>query len=182
VAVASAFLFAYTSRACRRFAALLLICLLPTGAVVAASQIDTFNFADEVQERRYRALIEEFRCPKCLNTNLAGSDAPIAQDLRKVVYRLVVIEGKREQEVRDYLQARYGDFVLYDPPFNGQTWYIWLVPIGLGLLAVFVLIRLLRGARWEATVLDEQQQARLQEIVGHSKSSSGAPGQSAERK
>ena len=108
MAVAHAFLFAYTSRACRRFAALLLICLLPTGAVVAASQIDTFNFADEVQERRYRALIEEFRCPKCLNTNLAGSDAPIAQDLRKVVYRLVVIEGKREQEVRDYLQARYG--------------------------------------------------------------------------
>ena len=180
--MASAFLFAYTFRAFQRFAALLLICLLPTGAVVAASQIDTFNFADEVQERRYRALIEEFRCPKCLNTNLAGSDAPIAQDLRKVVYRLVVIEGKREQEVRDYLQARYGDFVLYDPPFNGQTWYIWLVPIGLGLLAVFVLIRLLRGARLEATVLDEHQQARLQEIVGHSKSSSGASSQSAERK
>ena len=181
MAVASAFLFAYTSRACRRFVALLLICLLPTGAVVAASQIDTFNFADEVQERRYRALIEEFRCPKCLNTNLAGSDAPIAQDLRKVVYRLVVIEGKREQEVRDYLQARYGDFVLYDTPFNGQTWYIWLVPIGLGLLAVFVLIRLLRGARWEATVLNEAQQARLQEIVCDPKSSRDAPSQSAER-
>lgn len=154
------------SRACRGSAVLLLICLMPIGVAVAASQIDTFDFADEVQERRYRALIEEFRCPKCLNTNLAGSDAPIAQDLRKVVYRLVVTEGKHDQEVRDYLQARYGDFVLYDPPFNAQTWYIWIVPLGLGLLAVIVLLRLLSGARGEATVLDAQQQARLQEIVG----------------
>jgi cytochrome c-type biogenesis protein CcmH len=161
---------------------LLLICLLPTGAAVAASQIDTFAFADEIQERRYRALIEEFRCPKCLNTNLAGSDAPIAQDLRKVVYRLVVTEGKRDQEVRDYLQARYGDFVLYDPPFNAHPWYIWLVPIGLGLLAVIVLLRLLRGARGEATMLDVQQQARLQEIVGEAQSSEPSPSQSADRK
>jgi cytochrome c-type biogenesis protein CcmH len=111
VAAAWALQFGCTLRACRLIAVLLLICLLPTGAAVAASQIDTFAFADEIQERRYRALIEEFRCPKCLNTNLAGSDAPIAQDLRKVVYRLVVTEGKRDQEVRDYLQARYGDFL-----------------------------------------------------------------------
>ena len=156
--------------------------MLPTGAAVATSQLDTFAFADEIQERRYRALIEEFRCPKCLNTNLAGSDAPIAQDLRKVVYRLVVTEGKRDQEVRDYLRARYGDFVLYDPPFNAQTWYIWLVPIGLGLLAVIVLLRLLRGARGEATMLDVQQQARLQEIVGEAQSSEPSPSQSADRK
>lgn len=173
--------FGCTPRACRRIALLLLICLLPTGAAVAASQIDTFAFADEMQERRYRALIEEFRCPKCLNTNLAGSDAPIAQDLRKVVYRLVVTEGKRDQEVRDYLQARYGDFVLYDPPFNAQTWYIWLVPIGLGLLAVIVLLRLLRGARGEATALDAQQQARLQEIVGETRSSEASLSESADR-
>ena len=128
---------------------------------MAASQIDTFSFTDEVQERRYRALIEEFRCPKCLNTNLAGSDAPIAQDLRKVVYRLVVTQGMSDQEVRDYLQARYGDFVLYDPPFNSKTWYIWLVPVALGVLAMFVLLRLVRGARSSTTVLNAQQQERL---------------------
>ena len=179
--VACALQSGYTPRACRWTAVLLFICLLPTGVVVAASQIDTFDFADEVQKRRYRALIEEFRCPKCLNTNLAGSDAPIAQDLRKVVHRLVVTEGKRDQEVRDYLQARYGDFVLYDPPFNVRTWYIWLVPIGLGLLAVIVLLRLLRGARGEAILLDDQQQARLQEIVGNTKSSERSLSQSADR-
>ena len=164
--------FGYIPNAFRRIAALVFVCVLPTGAVMAASQIDTFSFTDEVQERRYRALIEEFRCPKCLNTNLAGSDAPIAQDLRKVVYRLVVTQGMSDQEVRDYLQARYGDFVLYDPPFNAKTWYIWLVPIALGVLALFVLLRLVRGARSSATVLNAQQQERLQEIVGNTSGSS----------
>ena len=164
--------FGYIPNAFRRIAALVFVCVLPTGAVMAASQIDTFSFTDEVQERRYRALIEEFRCPKCLNTNLAGSDAPIAQDLRKVVYRLVVTQGMSDQEVRDYLQARYGDFVLYDPPFNAKTWYIWLVPIALGVLALFVLLRLVRGARSSTTVLNAQQQERLQEIVGNTAGSS----------
>jgi len=164
--------FGYIPYAFRRIAVLVVVCVLPTGAVMAASQIDTFSFTDEVQERRYRALIEEFRCPKCLNTNLAGSDAPIAQDLRKVVHRLVVTQGMSDQEVRDYLQARYGDFVLYDPPFNAKTWYIWLVPIALGVLALFVLLRLVRGARSSATVLNAQQQERLQEIVGNTSGSS----------
>ena len=164
--------FGYIPYACRRIAVLIVVCVMPTETVMAASQIDTFSFTDEVQERRYRALIEEFRCPKCLNTNLAGSDAPIAQDLRKVVYRLVVTQGMSDQEVRDYLHARYGDFVLYDPPFNSKTWYIWLVPVALGLLAMFVLLRLVRGARSSTTVLNAHQQERLQEIVGNTAGSS----------
>jgi cytochrome c-type biogenesis protein CcmH len=144
---------------------LALLALSSASACFAVSQIDTFEFSDEVQERRYRALIDEFRCPKCLNTNLAGSDAPIARDLRKVVYRLVVIEAKADQEVRDYLQVRYGDFVLYDPPFNARTWYIWVVPIGLGLLGVFVILGLQRRVTGQSTVLDSSQQARLRSIV-----------------
>ena len=144
---------------------LALLALSSAGACFAVSQVDTFEFSDEVQERRYRALIDEFRCPKCLNTNLAGSDAPIAQDLRKVVYRLVVIEAKTDQEVRDYLQVRYGDFVLYDPPFNARTWYIWIVPIGLGLVGVFVILGLQRRMSGQRTVLDSGQQERLRSIV-----------------
>ena len=144
---------------------LALLALSSASACFAVSQIDTFEFSDEVQERRYRALIDEFRCPKCLNTNLAGSDAPIAQDLRKVVYRLVVIEAKADQEVRDYLHVRYWDFVLYDPPFNARTWYIWVVPIGLGLLGVFVILGLQRRVTGQRTVLDSSQQARLRSIV-----------------
>ena len=144
--------------------------MIPAASSLAVSQIDTFEFADEIEQRRYRALIEEFRCPKCLNTNLAGSDAPIAQDLRKTVYRLVVIEAMSDQQVRDYLQTRYGDFVLYDPPFNARTWYIWLVPIALALLALLVLLRMQRAGQRAATVLDAGQQAKLQDIMAESAS------------
>ena len=149
---------------------MLVTLMIPAASSLAVSQIDTFEFADEIEQRRYRALIEEFRCPKCLNTNLAGSDAPIAQDLRKTVYRLVVIEAMSDQQVRDYLQTRYGDFVLYDPPFNARTWYIWLVPIALALLALLVLLRMQRAGQRAATVLDAGQQAKLQDIMAKSAS------------
>ena len=149
---------------------MLVTLMIPAASSLAVSQIDTFEFADEIEQRRYRALIEEFRCPKCLNTNLAGSDAPIAQDLRKTVYRLVVIEAMSDQQVRDYLQTRYGDFVLYDPPFNARTWYIWLVPIALALLALLVLLRMQLAGQRAATVLDAGQQAKLQDIMAESAS------------
>ncbi|MBV27113.1 MAG: cytochrome c-type biogenesis protein CcmH [Gammaproteobacteria bacterium] len=152
--------------------------MIPAASTLAVSQIDTFEFADEIEQRRYRALIEEFRCPKCLNTNLAGSDAPIAQDLRKTVYRLVVIEAMSDQQVRDYLQTRYGDFVLYDPPFNARTWYIWLVPIALALLALLVLLRMQRAGQRAATLLDAGQRAKLQNIMAES---AGDPVQGSDR-
>ena len=91
----------------------------------AASTVDVLTFESEQQQRRYKALIDEFRCPKCLNTNLSGSDAPIALDLRRSVYRLVR-DGHTDQYIRDFLQQRYGDFVLYKPPFSGRTAFIWL--------------------------------------------------------
>jgi cytochrome c-type biogenesis protein CcmH/NrfF len=86
------------------------------------------------------------------------------------VYRLVVIEAMSDQQVRDYLQTRYGDFVLYDPPFNARTWYIWLVPIALALLALLVLLRMQRAGQRAATVLDAGQQAKLQDIMAKSAS------------
>jgi|TARA_B110000971_G_scaffold210785_1_gene238357 cytochrome c-type biogenesis protein CcmH len=142
--------------------------LLMLGGVMthAESQIDIYPFADEVEERRYKGLIEEFRCPKCLNTNLAGSDAPIAKDLRRTVYRLQVDEGYSDQQIRDYLRERYGDFVLYDPPFSAQTWYIWLTPIGLGILALAILGRLLGRARKQAPVqLSDADRGRLATLL-----------------
>jgi cytochrome c-type biogenesis protein CcmH len=134
------------------FAGCLSLLMLGNGVASAESQIDIYPFADEAEERRYKSLTEEFRCPKCLNTNLAGSDAPIAKDLRRTVYRLQVDEGYSDQQIRDYLRERYGDFVLYDPPFSTQTWYIWLTPIGLGILALAILGRLLGRARKQAPV------------------------------
>ena len=133
----------------------------------AESQIDIYPFADEAEERRYKGLIEEFRCPKCLNTNLAGSDAPIAKDLRGTVYRLQVSEGYSDQQIRDYLRERYGDFVLYAPPFSAQTWYIWITPIGIGLLALAIVGRLLSRARKQTSVvLSDADRGRIASLLG----------------
>ena len=121
-----------------------LLCWVCAGTLSAASQFDVYDFPTPEHEARYRDLIAELRCPKCLNTNLAGSDAPIAQDLRRTVYRLVVEEGRSDAEIRAYLQERYGDFVLYDPPFRPDTWVLWLAPAVFLLLGVLMLLRLLR--------------------------------------
>jgi cytochrome c-type biogenesis protein CcmH len=134
--------------------------------VWAAGPVDVYQFESTEQEARYRALIAEFRCPKCLNTNLAGSDAPIAQDLRRTVHRLVVTEGLSDQQIRDYLQDRYGDFVLYNPPFRPGTWLLWLAPAVFALVGALVLWRLLRQP--PADPLSEQERARLRDIVDES--------------
>ena len=152
---------------------LLVLSLLCAGLFVntpvfAASQIDVYHFDSEEQRQRYKALIDEFRCPKCINTNLSGSDAPIAQDLRRTVHRLVVEEGYSNQQVRDFLQERYGDFVLYDPPFNANTWLIWIFPILILICGVLVLLRL-RGSDADEEPLDEEarasQRAQVQALL-----------------
>ncbi len=132
--------------------------------VAAEGAIEAFPFADASQEARYRALTEEFRCPKCLNTNLAGSDAPIAADLRSTVYRLI-LEGATDQAIRDYLQARYGDFVLYDPPVRRGTLLLWVAPgmlLAIGFATVVVLARRRRGA---TEPLNDADRARLDELL-----------------
>ncbi len=133
--------------------------------VWADGPVDAFEFPSPELEARYRSLIDEFRCPKCLNTNLSGSDAPIAKDLRGTVRRLLVEEGMSDREVRDYLQARYGDFVLYDPPFKPGTWVLWLAPAAFVLIGLLVLFRMLRPRA--AVSLSAADQARIRELLGN---------------
>jgi cytochrome c-type biogenesis protein CcmH len=143
-------------------AALLLTCMTPLCRAEGA--IEAFAFDNDSQQTRYRALIEEFRCPKCLNTNLAGSDAPIAADLRATVHRLI-LEGATDQAIRDYLQARYGDFVLYNPPVRRDTLLLWVAPVLLlvvGFGTVAVMVRRRRGA---AEPLNDTEAARLTELL-----------------
>ena len=104
------------------------VLVVPSHAAPPKARSKRLRSTIATQEARYRALTEEFRCPKCLNTNLAGSDAPIAADLRATVHRLI-LEGATDQAIRDYLQARYGDFVLYDPPVRRDTLLLWIAPV-----------------------------------------------------
>jgi cytochrome c-type biogenesis protein CcmH len=103
----------------------LVLCLVLSSAVWA---IDTeVAFDDPVLNERYRALIREIRCPKCLNESIAESHAPVAADLRREVRRLIG-EGASDDEVKTFLSSRYGDFVLYRPPVSSTTWALWAGP------------------------------------------------------
>ena len=158
---------------------ILLCALLCPGLAMVPStaqgveQIDIYEFPSEEVEARYRALIDEFRCPKCLNTNLSGSDAPIAKDLRKTVWRLLVREGMTDQEVRDFLQERYGDFVLYNPPFKPGTWVLWLAPVVFLLIGLLVLVRMLRNR--PEVAISEVDNERVEALLKDLDEPSAAP-------
>lgn len=144
---------------------LLIVGLATAKSISGAGAIDAFEFENPVDEQRYRALIDELRCPKCLNTNLSGSDAPIAADLRREVHRMVT-SGATDAEVLDFLQERYGDFVLYDPPLRTGTAVLWGLPIVLALIAVIVVVTVRRRARLTGEVLSPEENARLAALVG----------------
>lgn len=158
--------------ACYRALGLLLLLAAVFVPVLAraANPVDVYEFDSAAQEQRYRALIAEFRCPKCLNTNLEGSDAPIAQDLRRTVYRLAIAEGRSDQEVRDFLQTRYGDFVLYSPPLRPGTYLLWFGPLVLLLISFWVLRRTVRSARAPEPALSADEQSRLNALLKESDS------------
>jgi cytochrome c-type biogenesis protein CcmH len=144
----------------------LLAALLFTGLAQAA--IDTFEFSDESQRKRYSQLIAELRCPKCQNQNIADSNAPIALDLRREVYRMFG-EGKSDAEIVSFLVERYGDFVLYNPPVDRRTWLLWYGPGallvgGLSLLGLIVWRRR-RNAAAAPAELSSAEQARLQTLL-----------------
>lgn len=104
-----------------------LFTLLIGATHLSHAAIEVYDFDSKRQEAQYRGLIDEFRCPKCQNQNLAGSDAPIAQDLKQKTYDMVK-DGRSDAEIRQYMQERYGDFISYSPPVRPSTWILWFFP------------------------------------------------------
>ena len=120
---------------------LLFIALLSFFAVVAHSEmVDTFDFKNQADRERAVALAKSLRCPQCQNQNLVESNSPIAYDLRIEVYQMVN-EGKNNQEIIDSMTSRFGQFVNYKPPFQWNTWLLWLAPVALLLLALGLIWR-----------------------------------------
>ena len=99
----------------------------------AQAVIETYDFSDPLLEERYQELSAELRCPKCQNQNIADSNAPIAKDLRKILYQQLE-DGASDREILDYMVARYGEFVRYRPRFSGDTAILWLAPVLFGWL------------------------------------------------
>jgi cytochrome c-type biogenesis protein CcmH len=144
-----------------------LLILLWAIAVMSAyaTPIEVLSFASPEQEKRYHTLIEELRCLKCQNSSIAGSNAELAQDLRHKVYDLMVTQGMTDDEIKEWMLARYGDFVLYRPPVSAKTLILWGLPVilvVLGLGIVWLLLR--RRSTTTSPALDADQQQLLDEL------------------
>ena len=139
-----------------RFTALLGAMLLATQALA----IDTGRaFDDPAQQERYERLIKDLRCLVCQNQSIADSNATLASDLRREV-REMMIAGQSDDQIREFMTARYGDFVLYRPPVRPRTWLLWSAPVllllaGIG-IAAMVVMRRMRAAKANPAALDEE--------------------------
>lgn len=133
-----------------------------TAGPAAAAVFEPREFKSPQDEVRYKSIIHELRCPKCQNQNIAESDAPLSKDLRREAFRLIG-EGRSDSEILDYMVTRYGDFVLYRPPFKAVTLALWLGPALLVVLGLVLLWRTMRGLNRQApaAALSSEERARL---------------------
>jgi len=129
-------------------------------ASIAHAAIDAYTFKDEAERARYTELTRELRCPKCQNQDIADSNAPIAADLRKEIYRMLG-EGQSNQQIIDFMVDRYGEFVRY--------WLLWFGPAALllgGVTLIGVIVRRRRQPRpEEADVLSDEERQRLAHLL-----------------
>ncbi|RFF67432.1 cytochrome c-type biogenesis protein CcmH [Xanthomonas campestris pv. raphani] len=116
------------------------------------------QYRSAAEEARFHALTAELRCVQCQNQSLADSNAQIAQDLRREVLALMH-EGRSDAQIRQFLVARYGEFVLYRPQVESRTWLLWFGPLLVLLLggtAVALVVRR-RSAAAPTTSVDDQE-------------------------
>ncbi len=132
-------------------------CLLFMGSACLA--------ADETSDERYQALLYELRCLVCQNQSLADSDAELAGDLRKRV-RDLIDQGMTDKQIIEHLQARYGDFILYRPPFAWRTVALWTGPFVLLALTAWLLLRRIRRRHARASGgLSDVERERLAKVL-----------------
>jgi cytochrome c-type biogenesis protein CcmH len=112
----------------RRLLHMLFVALLTFAGIAHAQAIEPMPFKDHAQELRFQHLTHQLRCPMCQNETLADSNAPIARDLRNQIFQMMQ-QGRSDEEIKQYLVARYSRFVLYDPPLTPGTWLLWFGPL-----------------------------------------------------
>jgi cytochrome c-type biogenesis protein CcmH len=138
---------------------LLSLFLLLAAAAACAQVSDTapLRFANPAEEQRFHALVTELRCVMCQNQSLADSNAQIAHDLRREILTLMR-QGRSDSEIRDYLVARYGEFVLYKPRIEATTWLLWFGPALVLLAGGVVVARVVRRHGGGAVAVDDAQE------------------------
>jgi cytochrome c-type biogenesis protein CcmH len=127
-------------------------------------------FDDPAIEQDYLELAEELRCMVCQNQNLIDSDADLADDLRREVAKMLK-EGKNKEQVTDFMVARYGNFVLYNPPLEPSTWLLWGGPFVLMFLGIFLLLKKVSQSKKtlsaDSVELSAEEKAKLQSILAN---------------
>ncbi len=149
-----------------RLCSLLAVLMLCGFSVMAAmgAAIDSRQFGSLQQEQQYQSLIRQLRCPKCQNTDIADSNAIIAADMRDKVFQLMQ-QGQTRQQIIDYMVARYGHFVTYDPPLNPLTLLLWLGPLLVIAVGALVIIRLGKSGKSGLRALSDVERRRLQALL-----------------
>ncbi len=147
---------------------LVLACVIAVALVAPAFAVEPGEaLGDPVLEARARSISAELRCLVCQNQSIDDSAAPLAKDLRLLV-RERLLAGDTDEQARQFLVARYGDFVLLKPPFKPETLLLWTAPfalLGLGGLAMFFGARRRRAIETPAPPLSADEQAKLAEAV-----------------
>jgi cytochrome c-type biogenesis protein CcmH len=148
---------------------LLLALALLLGTTLFAAAVEPSEMLDDpVLEQRARDLSAEIRCVVCQNESIDSSNAEIAHELR-VLVRERLVAGDSDQEVLDYLVARYGDFVLLRPPVKPATYLLWFGPFAMlliGVVAIVVFFRRQRAAAALPPALSVEEEARLARLLG----------------
>ncbi|WP_293596871.1 MULTISPECIES: cytochrome c-type biogenesis protein [unclassified Polynucleobacter] len=151
------------------FATIALFCAMNSSfAKDAAALAD-----DPVTEQRLITISEEMRCLVCQNESLAGSRSDLANDLRREI-RILINEGKTDEQIRNFMVERYGDFVLYRPPVKPITWLLWIGPFVIllaGIIGLMVYLRR-RNQSMPSATLSEEDNRRIDALLRDAKSSS----------
>jgi cytochrome c-type biogenesis protein CcmH len=155
-----------------------LLLVLSTIALACATNItfakDAAPLADDpVTEQRLVAISEEMRCLVCQNESLAGSRSDLANDLRREI-RVLINEGKTDEQIRNFMVERYGDFVLYRPPVKPITWLLWIGPFVIllaGIIGLMVYLRR-RNQSVPSNTLSAEDNRRIDALLQDAKSSS----------
>ncbi|MFV2059066.1 MAG: cytochrome c-type biogenesis protein [Gammaproteobacteria bacterium] len=132
---------------------------------ISFAGIEFAKFEDPEKEQLYKRLINELRCLVCQNQTIAGSNADLAKDLRKITYKMV-IEGKTYDDVVAFMTERYGDFVMYRPPFKLRTALLWIGPAVFLILGMWFMLRYVRSRNSsQARVLTEEDHQRAASLL-----------------
>ena len=132
-----------------------ILCLLSFTAESESSK-EVYSFVIDENQERFYTLLETYRCPKCQSSNLSGSNAPIAKDLKREIHRLIE-EGKTDKQIEAFLRSRYGDFILYKPALRKNTLILWLGPFILLSLIVFLVVSWNMSSKRKSKDLEAEQ-------------------------